>query len=80
MAIRAKFGAGWKFDRGVKYGYGSSEPWSPLGSPSTVARFTDATAADVSTAPASEVGADVSPSFSAETGSDVVPTYSPEDP
>jgi hypothetical protein len=80
MAIRAKFGAGWKFDRGVKFGYGSSEPWSPLGSPSTVARYADGTSTDVATAPTSEVASDQVPSFSSEPASDETPSYTVEDP
>jgi len=76
VSVKVKYGAKAKWGNGWKYGNGTSEPWTPLGNPSTYDRFEVESLAD--TVPAQTAGTSTTPAFSAE-GS-TTPTYTVESP
>ncbi len=74
MSIKVKYGTLAKWGTGWKYGYGVSEPWTPLETPATVPRFSVETDAAISTA----ADTDTTPTFTSDT--DSTPTYTADGP
>lgn len=73
MSVKMKYGTGFKWGNGWKYGYGTGEPWIPSVGAS---RFTVESLSDpaVSTTP----GTSTTPAFTPETSS--TPSYTPDSP